>query len=63
MEKGQSLQQLMWKQLHIHMEKRNKNQNQKKFDFYRIQKIDISIKSKTIKLLEENMEEIFVTLG
>lgn len=63
MEKGPSLQQLMWEQLHIHMEKRNKNKNQKKFDFYRIQKIDVNIKSKTIKLLEENMEEIFVTLG
>lgn len=63
MEKGQSLQQLRWEQLHIHMEKRNKNQNQKKFDFYHIQKIGVSVKSKTNKLLEENMEEIFVTLG
>lgn len=26
-------------------------------------KMDLSIKPKTVKLLEENMEEIFVTLG
>lgn len=43
--------------------KKKQNQKPKKVGLLPYPKIDVNIKSKTITLLEENMEEIFVTQG